>query len=121
MLADAAPREGHRGGVGNVVVALGGGDAVKAQAVRDAELLHVLYHVLLPHQLRDLGEGAVAGIGEGGFQGQGTVGFFTGHLFRAVLVSAIAGEGLVQNIRDAVQRRGSGDHLENGAGDVGRL
>ena len=121
MLADAAPGKGHRSGVGNVVVALGGGDAVKAQAVRDAELLHVLYHVLLPHQLRDLGEGAVAGIGEGGFQGQGAMGFFAGHLFRAVLVSAVAGEGLVQNVRDAVQRRGSGDHLENGAGDVGRL
>ena len=79
------------------------------------------HHVLLADELRDLGKGAVAGVGEGLLQGLGAMGLLTGDGFRAVFQFPITGEGLLLDTRHAVQRRGRGDDLKDGAGNISRL
>ena len=121
MLADAAPGEGGRAGVVDVVVACGGGHAVKADLLGDLELAGVFAHVRPAHQLGDLGKGAVAGHGQRPLQVAGAVGSLAGDGLLAIGVLAVAGKGAALNVRHAVQSGGTGNDLENGAGGIGRL
>lgn len=118
MLADAAPGEGRAAGIGNVIIALGAGHAIKGQGIRNAVLGNVLLHILPAHQLGDLGKGAVAGVGQSALQVQGAVGRLAGDGLGAVFISAVAVEGPALDIRHTFQGRGGGDDLEDGAGNI---
>ena len=79
VLTDTAPGEGGTTGIGDIIVAGGAGDAIEGDRLGDAELLYVFLHVLPAHQLGDLGEGAVAGVGQRPFQVQCAVSCFAGN------------------------------------------
>ena len=116
-LADAGPgqlRVPHKFGG---VAAGHGADAAEALLVQKAVARHIVHQGVLPQHHRNLGEGAVAGVGEGLLKGLLIVGAGAGDGDAGNVVLLVAVEGAFIDVLDLLIGRGGGDQLEDGAGD----